>query len=90
MTNPIVVTLEGAVRRLIGSMNIMVEPSTSFFKPLKPITELLTMKNEIEKKKEYITPKMEVIDMGDDTVLLQGSCVGNDNCFDAIFKKDDE
>ena len=38
MTNPIVVTLEGAVRRLIGSMNIMVEPSTSFLKPLKPIT----------------------------------------------------
>ncbi|MBR2091738.1 MAG: hypothetical protein IJ905_15650 [Fibrobacter sp.] len=48
------------------------------------------MKKEIEKKKEYITPKMEVIDMGDDTALLQGSCVGNDNCFDAIFKKDDE
>ena len=45
------------------------------------------MKKEIEKKKEYITPKMEVIDMGDDTVLLQGSCVG-DNCVDAIFKKD--
>ena len=48
------------------------------------------MKKEIEKKKEYITPKVEVIDMGDDTALLQGSCVGNDNCFDAIFKKDDE
>ena len=46
------------------------------------------MKNEIEQKKDYFAPKMEVIDMGDDTALLQGSnCVG-DNCVDAIFKKD--
>ena len=48
------------------------------------------MNKEIEQKKDYFAPKMEVIDMGDDTALLQGSCIENDNCFDAIFKKEDE
>jgi len=47
------------------------------------------MKKEIEQKKEYFAPKMEVIDMGDDTVLLRGSCVdGNDCDITTIFKKD--
>ena len=45
------------------------------------------MKKEIEQKKEYFAPKMEIIDMERQTALLDGSCVG-DNCVDAIFKKD--
>ena len=46
------------------------------------------MKNEIEQKKEYFAPKMDVIEMGEDTALLQGSnCVG-DGCVNAIFNKD--
>ena len=48
------------------------------------------MKKEIEQKKDYFAPKMEVIDMGDDTALLHGSnCVEGDDCdITTIFKKD--
>jgi len=47
------------------------------------------MTKEIEQKKEYLTPKMDVIEMRDDTALLQGSCVdGNDCDITTIFKKD--
>ena len=31
------------------------------------------MKNELEQKKEYVTPKMEVVDMEHKTSLLAGS-----------------
>lgn len=41
------------------------------------------MKNEIEQKKEYLAPKMDIIEMDHQAELLAESSV------DAIFKKDE-
>jgi hypothetical protein len=41
------------------------------------------MKNEIEQKKEYLAPKMDIIEMDHQAELLEESTV------DAIFKKDE-
>ena len=44
------------------------------------------MTKEIEQKKEYLTPKMDVIEMRDDTALLQGSPdKPNDDSMEALF-----
>ena len=44
------------------------------------------MTKEIEQKKEYLTPKMDVIEMRDDTALLQGSPNNpNDENMDVLF-----
>ena len=43
------------------------------------------MKNEIEQKKEYLTPKMDVIEMDHDATLLNGS--PNDDTVQTIFNK---
>lgn len=41
------------------------------------------MKNEIEQKKEYLAPKMDIIEMDHQAELLEESIV------DAFFKKDE-
>lgn len=41
------------------------------------------MKNEIEQKKEYLAPKMDIIEMDHQAELLEESIV------DAVFKKDE-
>ncbi|MBR3070571.1 hypothetical protein [Fibrobacter sp.] len=39
------------------------------------------MNNELEQKKEYSTPKMEIVQLQQETALLGNSCICPDNTY---------